>query len=149
MIDTGDTVLHRPTGGTWLVAFVEGTRLAWCGWPFGYAKINDCELVQKTSEAERDALLRKLATMSDTSDPRRRYARRRLGLPAVGSMIETIEWIACAERLPAGGETIIVCADDVSVGRYSETNDTWWIEPLTGPISGIVTHWAPLPKGPK
>jgi len=81
-IDTGDAVFHRPTGETWLVAFVEGTRLSWCGWPLGYADIDDCELVRKTSEAERDALLQRLATMHDTSDPRRRNARRRLGLPA-------------------------------------------------------------------
>ena len=34
-IDTGDTVKHGPTGETWVVAYVQGDRLAWCGWPEG------------------------------------------------------------------------------------------------------------------
>lgn len=147
MIDTGDTVFHRPTGGTWLVAFVEGTRLAWCGWPFGYAKIDDCELVQKASEAERDALLRKLATMRDTSDTRRQYARRRLGLPAVGSMIEQIEWIACAERLPDDEITVLLRTEqDVWPGWRA---GSVWRDTDGMPVRRKVTHWCDMPAGPR
>jgi hypothetical protein len=40
-IDTADHVLHGPSGETWVVAYVEGDRLAWCGWPEGEAKLAD------------------------------------------------------------------------------------------------------------
>jgi len=29
-IDTGDYVLHKPSGETWLVAFVKDEKLWWC-----------------------------------------------------------------------------------------------------------------------
>ena len=32
-IDTADHVKHGPSGETWVVAYVEDDRLAWCGWP--------------------------------------------------------------------------------------------------------------------
>lgn len=41
---TGDHVLHKPSGETWVVAFVDGDDLAWCGWPNGLARTSDCEL---------------------------------------------------------------------------------------------------------
>ena len=43
-IRTGDTVLHKPSGEKWLVAYVQGEYLAWCGGPEGEAKLADCEL---------------------------------------------------------------------------------------------------------
>lgn len=48
-IDTGDTVLHGPTGERWVVACVQGDRLSWCGWPEGTANLADCVLVEKAS----------------------------------------------------------------------------------------------------
>jgi len=57
MIDTGDTVRHISTGETWLVACVQGNDLSWCGWPEGYAKVNDCELIRKAPPEERLAML--------------------------------------------------------------------------------------------
>lgn len=45
-IRCGDTVVHKPTGETWLVAYADyGTGdLAWSGWPDGRARIADCEI---------------------------------------------------------------------------------------------------------
>ena len=79
-IDTADSVLHGPTGETWLVAYVEGARLAWCGWPEGDANLADCTLTKKATPEQREKLLLEMGYLSsDTSDRRRRYARQRLG----------------------------------------------------------------------
>lgn len=64
-IRCGDHVKHEPTGETWVVAHVDGDRLAWCGWPDGEAKISDCMLVKKCSDEENIQLLREIA-MSNT-----------------------------------------------------------------------------------
>ncbi len=77
-IDTADHVLHGPSGETWVVAYVDGDRLAWCGWPEGEAKLADCTLLKKATTAQRDKLLLELADC--TNDRRGRYARQRLGL---------------------------------------------------------------------
>ena len=77
-IDTGDTVLHKPTGEEWLVAGVKGDRLMWCGWPQGTASLNDCDLVAKAMPEARDKLLREMAAMPG-SDMRKTYAMQRLG----------------------------------------------------------------------
>ena len=61
-IDTGDHVYHAPSGEAWVVAYVRGDRLAWCGWPQGEAALNDCMLVKKATPDERDALLREIAS---------------------------------------------------------------------------------------
>ena len=58
-IDTGDTVRHDPTGEKWIVAYVRGDRLAWCGWPEGEAALSDCTLITKATPDERDELLRR------------------------------------------------------------------------------------------
>lgn len=80
-IDTGDHVKHGPTGETWLVAFVEGDRLAWCGWPEGFADLADCTLIQKAAPGEREKLLASMAEIGD-GDMRGRYARRALAKDA-------------------------------------------------------------------
>ncbi len=51
-IRTGDTVLHRPSGEKWLVAYVHGEYLAWCGWPEGEAKLEDCELLKSCTDEQ-------------------------------------------------------------------------------------------------
>ncbi len=56
-IDTGDHVEHAPSGETWVVAFVDGDHLYWCGWPEGRAQLSDCKLVKKATAAERHNLL--------------------------------------------------------------------------------------------
>lgn len=60
-IDTGDYVKHGPTGETWVVACVEGDRIAWCGWPPGWANLSDCTLTHKATHQEREKQLRSLA----------------------------------------------------------------------------------------
>ncbi len=62
-IDTGDSVLHGPTGETWTVAYVSGDRLAWCGWPPGEAMLSDCKLVKKATPEYRNKLLHDMASM--------------------------------------------------------------------------------------
>lgn len=74
-IDTGDVVFHAPSGETWTVAFVEGDRLAWCGWPEGLALLSDCTLVEKASAEQRQSILRSMAGIP-TNDSRQRYAQR-------------------------------------------------------------------------
>lgn len=76
-IDTGDTVLHTPTGEEWMVACVQGSELSWCGWPEGRAALDDCKLVKKATPGERDSLLADLANMKG-GDHRQRYALERL-----------------------------------------------------------------------
>ena len=76
-IDTGDHVRHAPSGEDWVVAYVRGDRLAWCGWPQGEADLADCTLVKKATQAERDKLLREMAA-SGSADMRASYARQRL-----------------------------------------------------------------------
>ena len=65
---TGDTVLHRPSGEAWLVAYVDGPDLAWFGWPEGFARVDDCELVKACSDEEHEKALRKWTTPMRTSD---------------------------------------------------------------------------------
>lgn len=75
-IKTGDTVRHGPTGEEWSVAYVdpENDRLAWSGWPEGYAKLSDCELIESCSDVESETELRKWAENRD-ADSRTRRAR--------------------------------------------------------------------------
>lgn len=75
-IDTGDRVLHVPSGETWLVAYVDGDRLAACGWPFSLVPVDDCRRVKKATADERTKLLHDMAESGDSSDLRARYARR-------------------------------------------------------------------------
>ncbi len=76
-MDTGDVVLHHPTGEKWVVAFVKGDRLAWCGWPEGTANVSDCELITPATPEERLSLLRQMAAMQGP-DMRKTYALDRL-----------------------------------------------------------------------
>ena len=81
-IDTEDHVHHAPSGEDWVVAYVEGGRLAWCGWPQGEAHVSDCTLLVKATTEQRDKLLREMAgEMCNDNDPRTRYARHRLAQP--------------------------------------------------------------------
>jgi hypothetical protein len=48
----GDHVLHRPSGEQWVVAWAEGGRIAWAGWPPGTALSADCDVVRRCSDDE-------------------------------------------------------------------------------------------------
>ena len=70
----GDHVKHYPTGETWTVAYVEGDKLAWCGWPPGEARLGDCELIHRCTDKEHLGLLARCARLPE-SDARGRHAR--------------------------------------------------------------------------
>jgi|GEM_PF-1751282 len=89
-IDTGDHVHHGPSGEDWVVAYVQGDRLAWCGWPPGEAQLSDCILLRKAMPEERDKLLRQMAEIQ-VSDPRRSYARYRIGQKATAGAAKALE----------------------------------------------------------
>lgn len=74
-IDTGDKVHHGPSGENWLVAYVRGDRLAWCGWPEGEAELGHCTLISKATDAEREGLL---IAMASGDGSRASYAKHRL-----------------------------------------------------------------------
>lgn len=78
----GDHVLHRPSGETWLVAYVDGDYMAWCGWPEGEAKAADCEIVKACSDAEH---LRQLREVAKSSGKRARMAARELSALGEGA----------------------------------------------------------------
>lgn len=58
----GDSVKHLPTGEIWTVAFVDGNELSWVGYPFGYARLADCQSSRQCTDAEHVALLVRIAT---------------------------------------------------------------------------------------
>ena len=60
-IRTGDTVLHTPSGEEWLVAYVQGDHLAWCGWPEGEAQLADCVLLEACTDDRHWKLVREIA----------------------------------------------------------------------------------------
>jgi len=76
-MDTGDTILHGPTGETWIVAFANDREVCCVGWPCSLAKRSDCTLVRAAPASERDKLLRDMANMNG-ADIRRSYAKDRL-----------------------------------------------------------------------
>ena len=78
----GDVVLHRPTGEQWVVAYVNGGRLAWCGWPQGEAALSDCELVKACDDIEHIKLLKACAELQN--DLRGSRARAELYRIATG-----------------------------------------------------------------
>lgn len=79
-IDTGDTVLHNPTGEKWIVAYVRGGDVVPCGWPLTLAKLVDCELIEKATDGVRYELLQE---MSNLQDQRGLFARNTLFVEAI------------------------------------------------------------------
>lgn len=99
-IDTGDYVRHCPSDESWVVAYVQGDRVAWCGWPQGEAKLSDCTLLEKATPERRLLRLAEITKMPG-DDPRKRYAVARLrqmkdALPLVTRLIQTCE--ACPSQ---------------------------------------------------
>lgn len=65
-------------------------------------------------------------------------------------MIEQIEWIACAERLPENATAVLL----YQIGAHANVwpgwrdGDAWrWADGM--PVRREVTHWAALPVGPR
>lgn len=65
-IRTGDTVLHQPTGETWVVAWCAGEELAPCGWPLCYAKREHCSLLKKASDEDHRNMVLRVGNCSDS-----------------------------------------------------------------------------------
>jgi hypothetical protein len=61
IIRAGDIVHHEPTGEDWVVAYVDGEHLAWCGWPAGEARLSDCWLKKTCTDAEHIDWLKQIA----------------------------------------------------------------------------------------
>lgn len=72
-IRCGDHVKHGPSGETWVVAYVNGEHLAWCGYPEGEAKLADCTLVKTASDYDHFELT--IALADSKHDLRGRRAR--------------------------------------------------------------------------
>ncbi|NEV80099.1 hypothetical protein DYI24_23980 [Rhodopseudomonas sp. BR0C11] len=79
----GDHVLHGPTGEEWVVAYVDGDRLAWCGWPEGEAMVSDCEMIKKATDEEHVEWLQEIAKSAEGKRARMaRIALDSISLPA-------------------------------------------------------------------
>ncbi len=69
-IDTGDLILHKPSGEQCVVAAVDDGRVYWCGHPFGGSfSLADCELLKSASESERAKVLCDLVRHSGNERP--------------------------------------------------------------------------------
>jgi hypothetical protein len=105
-IDTGDVVLHKPSGEQWLVAFVEGDMLCACGWPESLAPLADCTLVTRATPEARISLLHEMAR---SSGARASYANRALAAPSFRDALEfaakhfNSDW-------PERCQSIVLCA---------------------------------------
>lgn len=75
-IRTGDYVTHKPSGERWVVAYVKGEYLAWCGWPEGEALLADCERYRTATDDEHWDLVERIA--KSDAGARTRYCRRLL-----------------------------------------------------------------------
>lgn len=69
-IRCGDHVRHIPSGQVWVVAYVDGDRLAWCGWPAGEAPLANFKRVKECSDADHRHMLKQCAA-SDGKRQRR------------------------------------------------------------------------------
>lgn len=74
-IQCGDSVLHRPSGETWVVAAADhdSDSVMWCGRPEGWALISHCEINRRASRASSAKLHAELSGL------RRRLADRVYG----------------------------------------------------------------------
>lgn len=63
-------------------------------------------------------------------------------------MIEQIEWVACAERLPDDGITVLLYKPGADVWPGWRLGHAWrWAD--GSPVRNGITHWAAWPAGPR
>ena len=60
------------------------------------------------------------------------------------------EWISIKDRLPEFYKSCLVCSKhgNIRIGYYS-ISDKWFESRYNGDIIKYITHWQPLPAGPK
>lgn len=80
----GDHVHHKPSGEKWVVAYVDGDYVGWCGWPAGEANVADCELVKACTDEEHRAILEELVKIGGKRASRARAALDELNRRANG-----------------------------------------------------------------
>lgn len=91
----GDSVRHKATDETWTVAYVDGERLSWVGWPAGEAKVSDCVLVNECSDEEHVALLKRIEqAQCEPYDRRPVMARRALEQIAAAARDDNFDKLA-------------------------------------------------------
>ena len=78
-IRCGDQVFHRPTRETWLVAWCDGERLQWCGWPPGTVPAAECLIVDKATDTYHASLVAEILRPETKDDHMRRMVRRLYG----------------------------------------------------------------------
>jgi hypothetical protein len=105
---TGDHVLHKPSGETWLVAMVEGEHLTCCGWPESVARVSDCKVVKVATADER---LKLLQNMARSSGRRAAYAQRALAAPGPQSPAPTAALSAQPEPVEQVDMSVAVALD--------------------------------------
>lgn len=98
-IDTGDYIIHEPSGEKWIVACVQGEYLSWMGWPEGMAKLEDCKLLEKATPEYRMNLLHEQAD-SMTNDHRSIFARHRLAAMSEAPMSPELKWTTDKPTVP-------------------------------------------------
>lgn len=78
----GDSVLHRPSGEEWVVAYADATQdvVAWAGWPNGRARLSDCTLVRPASDEQHQHWVQTWRS-SGHDDGRRGSVLARYGTP--------------------------------------------------------------------
>lgn len=58
---TGDTILHKPSGEKWTVAWGDDREVICCGWPETSADASDCLLINAATDQEHWDLVRRIA----------------------------------------------------------------------------------------
>lgn len=78
MFRAGDTVKHRPSGETWVLACdQDGEYVLPAGWPESMGRVEHCELVETASDRERIDMLQQ-ASQGRGDSYRARLAARQL-----------------------------------------------------------------------
>lgn len=61
------------------------------------------------------------------------------------TITETITWIPVEEKLPVKWEVVLIKSDKVDAGALTKDG---WVDRADWMLKHV-THWAPMPKGPK
>jgi hypothetical protein len=62
--------------------------------------------------------------------------------------LETIRWVATAERLPDDNETVLIFGAAIEECWPGYYEDGGWYLADAMPIEGEISYWAPMPFGP-